>query len=348
MTFRCLFVTHKWGDAAPGTGESVTVPHLIDTFLEWGMGTHAVVWTDESYYANVDIVSTVEKAIAAFDPEVIVYTPIPAGSLEPQNVSPDAMRHLGRKAVSVFFDLMDKAARARSEKYAAASDLCVNIDGSPEPIGKRFLPLWPARTRRPATPKDIELSFVGARANYPDRRAALDLLASRHIPVMIQGGRAETMCSFDEYMDILDRSLIALNFSKTVSGASQIKARVFEALSAGCCLVEDSNEITTRYLMPGVDYIAWERLDQLPELINYLLANKDVARRIAQNGQRKFGSKYSAGCFWDALVAQIRNPGHGADAIRTMDEAIAMRRQPKTSHAVSPSWLATARKFFSR
>lgn len=26
---KALFVTHKWGDAVPGTGESVMIPHLV-------------------------------------------------------------------------------------------------------------------------------------------------------------------------------------------------------------------------------------------------------------------------------------------------------------------------------
>jgi hypothetical protein len=85
------------------------------------------------------------------------------------------MRSFGRKTVSFFFDLANVDLRRLSEAYAAVSDLCVNVDGCQEKIGRNFLSLWPARTKRLTTLKSIDVSFVGARDNYPDRTAALAL-----------------------------------------------------------------------------------------------------------------------------------------------------------------------------
>jgi glycosyltransferase involved in cell wall biosynthesis len=311
---KCLFVTHKWGDAVPGSGESVTVPHLIDTFGEWGKGEHKIIWTDECFNQAIDVTAIIRKTIQEFNPDIIAFTPIPAEALEAQNVPPDAMHSFGRKTVSFFFDLADEDARRLSEKYAAVSNLCVNIDGYGEKIGKQFLSLWPARTKRVTTPKSIDVSFVGARSNYSDRTAALALLADAQIPVVVSGGRAETRRSFDEYFDILDRSLITLNFSKTVRGVSQIKARVFEALSCGCCLVEDRNNVTARYFEPGVDYIAWDSIDELPRLINSLLKDRELTTRIGRNGKLKFEHKYSATCFWDTIARALEPRGVWATA----------------------------------
>ena len=146
-----LFVTHRWGDAVPGSGESVTVPHLIDTFCEWGKGEHAIIWTDECFHGGSDVTAMIRSTIREFNPDIIAYTPIPAGALEAQNVPARAMRSFGRKTVSFFFDLANVDLRRLSEAYAAVSDLCVNVDGCQEKIGRNFLSLWPARTKRLTT-----------------------------------------------------------------------------------------------------------------------------------------------------------------------------------------------------
>ena len=302
---RCLFITHKWGDAVPNSGESVTVPHLIDTFHEWGKGRAYVIWTDECFHNKRDISRQLNAAKADFRPDVMLFTPIPADALEPQNVSPELMRQAGCTVVSVFFDLADPAARRRSQKYAAGSDLCVGIDGDQTPIGACFLSLWPVRTRRASCPKTIDVCFVGARRNYPDRTTALRRLENEGIKVKILGGRDEQRCTFHEYMEILDDSLIALNFSKTPSGSSQIKARVFEALSAHCCLVEDRNPVTERYLTPGVDYVAWDQIDDFVSVVRSLIADRGNALRIAKSGHATFEAKYNSARFWDEMAAAV-------------------------------------------
>src|SRR5262245_24693994 len=129
LDFRCLFVTHRWGDAVPNSGESVTVPHLIDTFHEWGRGDAYVVWTDVALHSGRDIQQIIATARADFRPTVVLFTPIPTERLECQNVPPDIMRQAGCPVISVFFDFAQPAIRARSAKYAAVSDLCVNVDG---------------------------------------------------------------------------------------------------------------------------------------------------------------------------------------------------------------------------
>ncbi|MBS0607122.1 MAG: hypothetical protein JSR57_09240, partial [Verrucomicrobia bacterium] len=239
---KALFVTHKWGDAVPGTGESVVIPYLIDTFQEWGKGDAFAIWTDETYHTKKDIGILLDEAKNHFQPDVVIFTPIPADSLIPQNVSPEQMRTLGCPVISIFFDLSDRRARMLSEKYAQASTLSINIDGDENPVGDNYLSLWTPRTKRVPTIKTIDVSFIGARRSYPDRLKTLAYLEKAGIKVKVLGGRSEDPCTFHEYMQVLDQSLITLNFSRTQGeGKSQIKGRVFEALSAGCCLVEDEN-----------------------------------------------------------------------------------------------------------
>ncbi len=302
---RCLFVTHMWGDAAPDTGESVTIPHLIETFDEWGKGTRELVWTDVAHHNGKDVRVAVCEAAEDFRPDVVVLTPIPSAALADLNVPADVMRSLPCRIVSVFFDLAKPEVRKFSAPYAAASDLCINVDGDQRPIGSRFLSLWAARASRPPKEKTIDVCFMGARANYPDRIATLARLTDAGINIVVGGGRNEDRRSFDDYLDTIDRSLIALNFSKTPAGFPQLKARVFEALSGRCCIVEDANPITPRYLRPGLDYVAWGEGEDLAAVISGLLGDRDRTAQIAETGHQTFKNRYSATSFWNAISSAL-------------------------------------------
>ncbi|MGE0671167.1 MAG: glycosyltransferase [Parachlamydiales bacterium] len=316
---KALFVTHKWGDAVPGTGESVVIPYLIDTFQEWGKGDAFAIWTDETYHTKKDIGILLDEAKNHFQPDVVIFTPIPADSLIPQNVSPEQMRTLGCPVISIFFDLSDRRARMLSEKYAQASTLSINIDGDENPVGDNYLSLWTPRTKRVPTIKTIDVSFIGARRSYPDRLKTLAYLEKAGIKVKVLGGRSEDPCTFHEYMQVLDQSLITLNFSRTQGeGKSQIKGRVFEALSAGCCLVEDENPVTKRYLTSDMDYLSWSNLDNLVEVVQGLLRNRSRALSIGQHGKSTFESVYSSKRWWDTVQTALNLVVHTSEHERPL------------------------------
>ena len=101
---RCLFVTHMWGGAAPETGESVTIPHLIETFDEWGKGTRELGWTDVAHDNAKDVRVAVCEAAEDFRPDVAVLKSISSAALADLNVPADVMRPL-LCTVSVFLTL---------------------------------------------------------------------------------------------------------------------------------------------------------------------------------------------------------------------------------------------------
>jgi hypothetical protein len=179
------------------------------------------------------------------------------------------------------------------------------VDGDQRPIGSRFLSLWAARITRPQREKTIDICFLGQRNGYDDRTPALNRLAEAGIKIAVSGGRREQLLSFQDYMETLDNSLIALNFSKTKKGVSQLKARVFEALASHCCLVEDRNPVTSLYLTPGVHFVAWNDPVEMVEVVRELLSDRERATRIAIAGQRAFEARYSARCFWDRIVGSL-------------------------------------------
>lgn len=302
---RCLFVTHKWGDAAPGTGESVTVRHLIDTFAEWGGGDHRILWTDECHDQGLNLVEQFRRVAKDCAPDFIVYTPIPAQSLMHLNIAPDVMQSVGSASVTVLFDHAMEITRALMQPYADVSTLCVNIDGCRDPIGAKYLSLWPACTKRGAARKDIPLSFLGSRSGYPDRVRAMQMLEANAIAAVVSGGRNESKIGFDEYFNVLDRSIVTLNFSKSLAGAPQLKARVIEAISSGCCLVEDANPVTPRYLEPGEEYIQYSALEELPDLVRSLEKDGPRALAIGERGRRAFEERLSASRFWQQITSNL-------------------------------------------
>jgi Glycosyl transferases group 1 len=292
-----LIVTQRWR-AGPGTFDSVTIPIVINTFAEWGRGEAQVVLNDVAYAQKQDVAQVIRDAHAAHGADVIVYTPVPHPAYTKVNVPPEAMRVPGAKVVSIFFDLADTAARAGSEPYAAMSDVCVNVDGDERPIGRRFLSLWPVACQRPPQPKDIGITFIGD-ATMPDRAEALAYLERQGIPVF-----RPTNLTGEQYFEVLDRSLVCLNFSKNPLGAVQIKGRVFEALGSHCCLVEDANPVTARYFKPG-EVAYWSNLGELADKLRGFLSEPARAAQVAATGHAAFLARYSASAFWDQIVAAL-------------------------------------------
>lgn len=305
MTLRVLFVTEKWPGAYPGTGESATIQHLISTFQEWASGEAFVIWTDDAYHSRIDVRQLIKAAAAEFKPHLTVYTPIPNQHLEPQNVAPDAMQDAGGKTVCVFFDLADETARSVSRKYADAADLCVMIDGDTRPIGKKSLSLWAATVRRPQQNKPIPVSFIGSRKSFSDRLSGLAALEGAGIPVLVRGGRHEDQLTFVDYFHLLGASAITLNFSRNPAGARQIKARVFEAMASGCCLIEDQNEVTAKFFEPGREYLDWRSADELVDVVLRMMRSPTERAAIAEAGRRRFERDYSSSAFWSKIVGEF-------------------------------------------
>lgn len=293
---RVLFVTHRWRHARPGTGDSVTLRHLLHTFGEYD-GDGRAVLNDVAAMNGQDPLRLIAETQAEFRAEVVLYTPIPHPQIGAFNISPEAMRVAGTQTASVFFDLARPDARAMSSVYATASDLSISVDGSGQAIGSKCLHLWaPCVTRRP-TPKDIPVSFVGSTDAYPERAEVLDYLQKHGIDIF----RPSSFIEFSEYDAIMDRSRVVLNFSHNFGGVHQIKARVFEAIASGCCLVENANPVTPRFFEPGREVIHWNSLDELADILRRFMAYPDEAATIARRASARFQSSYSARHFWGAV-----------------------------------------------
>lgn len=302
---RALFVIPKWAEAHPGTGETVLIQLLVDTFHEWGCGEAFILWNDDAFHSRCDIGTLIKSAGSDFHPDVVVYAPIPLPQLDMINVPPDIMHAAGGKVVTFIGDLIDPEVGIILKKYAEVSDLCVNIDGQTEAIGRNFLSLWAPVVKRHRSHKTIDVSFVGSRDRYPDRVEALSHLSAAGVRVATAGGQREKRLSSFDFFEFLNRSLSTLNFSRNRRGLHQVKARVFEAMSCHCCLLEDKNPVTPRYFTPGEEYVEWGTPEELRDKIFWLCGDRTAARRIASAGHERWARDYSAKMFWSRIQATL-------------------------------------------
>jgi hypothetical protein len=128
--------------------------------------------------------------------------------------------------------------------------------------------------------RERHVSFVGQHGvHHPRRRRMIGELERRELPVA--AGSAPQR----EALEVYASSLCTLN----LSGNGDTNLRVFEALSAGGCLLTDrcrpesGLELLFR---DGEHLLLWDDFDDLADKVERLLAHPSEALRIAERGRR--------------------------------------------------------------
>jgi len=154
-------------------------------------------------------------------------------------------------------------------------------------------------------PRDIEASFIGSTGSYRDiRRPFLDQIEEHGIPLLRTGGQL-TPIGLEEYAQIMRRSKISINFSQSLPGTHQLKARVFEILFSESLLMEPENPETPQFFQPMVDYVSFTSKEDLAEKVSYFLIHEDERLKIAKSGYRRATSKYNSKEFWNAIMSKL-------------------------------------------
>jgi len=154
--------------------------------------------------------------------------------------------------------------------------------------------------------RSIPVSFIGSTGSYRNVRTKyLNFLKENEIDLYHTGGQLEHLVSLERYADILRQSKISLNFSFSVPGTHQLKARVFEILFSGALLMEDENSETKQYFTPMVDYVAFDSKEDLLEKIRYYLNHEDERQEIAYNGYIKATQDYNYKVFWNKVMNRL-------------------------------------------
>lgn len=80
-----------------------------------------------------------------------------------------------------------------------------------------------------------------------------------------------------------------------------LRARIWEALWCRTLLMEEDNEVTSKYFEPYVDYVPFTTLRDLAEKIRYYLKNDEERDRIRIQGRETVEKYYNARIFWENI-----------------------------------------------
>lgn len=187
---------------------------------------------------------------------------------------------------SAYFWIAAQSRRlARMSPRFMVVDICTPLHsairgGRPE-VGPVNMPMSAVsldliRERCASVEKTCDVSFVGAL--YPYRVQALEELQNRGVSVSVNPHRSDNARDFAssrtnqpswlDYMAALAASRITINFSQSSAGpVQQLKTRVIEAMLARTVVATDDTDRTSRFFRPGVDYLHFRDLDDLPGAI---------------------------------------------------------------------------------
>lgn len=166
-----------------------------------------------------------------------------------------------------------------------------------------------------ATEKDIDVSFIGTLAAdfYESRREYLEYLKvnleKEGYRVFVGGGQmayaGETPLTIDKYVEIINRSKIAINFSSTMGGMKNLKGRVFEIMACKTLLMEELGPVTTDLFIEGIDYVSFDSKEELLEKTLYYLKNEQLRRNVENSGWRKIQHFYNPKNTWNYVFSKI-------------------------------------------
>lgn len=113
---------------------------------------------------------------------------------------------------------------------------------------------------------------------YPQRNQLVELLRGMGMKIHYSTGEI-----FDEYRKIYCSSKIALNWSTL----QDLPARFWEALGMGIPLVSNNVPDIKNFFVEGEDYMGFDNLQQGGKRFMELIANPELAKKIADNGHKK-------------------------------------------------------------
>lgn len=131
-----------------------------------------------------------------------------------------------------------------------------------------------------------------ARAGVP-----LDFIEARH-------DVAEQRSDLD-YINLLRRYAVSVNFTLRPTGARILTARTLEVPLAGGVLVEEDNQDTRYFLRAGIDFVPFETMPDLAALLPALLADAARRRALAAAAHDWVTRYFTGDYFWTGLLGRL-------------------------------------------
>lgn len=137
-----------------------------------------------------------------------------------------------------------------------------------------------------------DVSFVGKLKL--DRKNYIDKLEENGVPTKLFVNKFRQYVSYDDMIDIFQKTKINLNFSKAPNDRLGIKGRIFEVPLAGGFLLTEYVPGIENYFELDKEIVCFKTEDELVEKVSYYLKNEKERIKIAKAGWKKAKSKLTA------------------------------------------------------
>lgn len=316
-----LLLLTKWWGGIPNS-PTPDIDQQLSLLEVTGLATIEKLYYDE-YRLNNNCPIDLKLFNLCFEtkPDLIVIalfpSDLPGGMYTPNIKTLDIIKnHLNIPVVAIMTDSTHPIFMKPSELIEPFVSLIVVLDSSTAYLRmtsqpNKYLPMWSPRDPRifedRHIERDIDISFIGGIADYPDRRRKISSLMKSNIAVYQTGGAKEAKLLIEEYANLMMRSKISLNFACMANheGVFQLKGRVIEVMLSGAMLLEEENPEIKKWFEPMVDYVPFENEADLVEKARYYIAHDAERIEIAARGHLKTKDQYSGERFWKTVLGKV-------------------------------------------
>jgi glycosyltransferase involved in cell wall biosynthesis len=164
--------------------------------------------------------------------------------------------------------------------------------------------------------QDIDIGFYGTL--HPERDIYVKVLEREGYKVLTAGGillngaRSNVdskgnplWIPYNDYINLMRRTKIILNFSHLYGECHQVRGRVFETLWCNSFLLEEDNPVTSEYFTPYEDYIPFTDIEDLICKVNAYLFSGADRDRIRYHGRSTIEKHYNSKRFWGELLKEV-------------------------------------------
>lgn len=315
---KILIVIENWVDCDPGRGLSAGHHNFIGSLRATGLAEDSEFFLDVAAREvgterDAALISACEQAA----PDLVFLRMVQGIDVNPRAETVRKIRDdLSIPVVAAFSDMSSERSVAWMDSFADAVTQSLLVDCYsvyPNLVSDRsiYRPTWMPQDPKIFYPgdsaRDLDVSFVGSVARYPDRKLAIGLLAATGIDVFQAGGEAEAPLTVEDYAEVLRHSKIALNFARPVFDEPNYhcKGRVMEATNCGALLMEQRNLETAYWLEEDQEYVAFNDERELIEKTRYYLSHDAERMEIATAGAHRVHAEYSAEKYWRQVLETI-------------------------------------------
>lgn len=305
---RILFIADKWCACDINNGLSEWEGNLWKSLQAVNLAEVEVFHFDEYYQTNkIKGDEALLKKIAEFQPQLIclVIYKFPGSDFNVPTFKTleTIKKYFSVPLFAIWGDLEQKEQVKISEAILPFIDFNIFTATSavfrrlkdPKKYSYFWVPKNPEYFYDPCRPRDIGVSYLGSPKS--DRLRKINFLEKHGFKVYHTGGEREKHLTTAEFAEILQRSKIAISFSRSCH-VPVTNARVFETMHCGAMLLEEAGSETAKLFIPNVDYVPFFSKMDLLKKARYYLQNETERAKIANCGYLKTQQYYSASRFW--------------------------------------------------